>query len=91
MLPEGPGYNPSGASVVEDEEPIRRVAKRILEWLGYSGLTTGDGEEALQDYREQATSANRTLKIWARWRTTATRSAESTTTTGFGTSEAMAR
>ncbi|HUG27104.1 MAG TPA: PAS domain S-box protein [Gemmatimonadales bacterium] len=40
--------------LVEDEEPIRRVARRILEQLGYTVLTAGDGEEALQVYRKHA-------------------------------------
>ncbi|MFN2326860.1 MAG: PAS domain S-box protein, partial [Gemmatimonadales bacterium] len=37
--------------LVEDEEPIRRVARRILEQLGYTVLTAGDGEEARTVYR----------------------------------------
>jgi two-component system, cell cycle sensor histidine kinase and response regulator CckA len=40
--------------LVEDEEPIRRVAQRILEQLGYTVLTAGDGVEALAVYREHA-------------------------------------
>jgi PAS domain S-box-containing protein len=42
--------------LVEDEEPIRRVAKRILEQLGYTVLTAADGEEALTLFREQGSA-----------------------------------
>jgi len=36
--------------VVEDEESVRRVVKRVLEGLGYKVLEAGDGEEALKKY-----------------------------------------
>jgi CheY-like chemotaxis protein len=46
---------PSGAIlIVEDEEPIRRVARRVLERFGYRVLTASNGEEGLRIYREQA-------------------------------------
>ena len=38
--------------VVEDEEPIRRVARRVLERHGYRVLTAADGLDALAVYRE---------------------------------------
>jgi len=38
--------------VVEDEEPIRRVARRVLERHGYVVLTAADGVEALNLFRE---------------------------------------
>ena len=38
--------------VVEDEEPIRRVARRVLERHGFRVLTAADGVEALAIYRD---------------------------------------
>ncbi len=38
--------------VVEDEEPIRRVAKRVLERHGFRVLTAADGIEALGLFRD---------------------------------------
>jgi len=38
--------------VVEDEDPIRRVAQRVLERFGFTVLTAGDGLEALHIFRE---------------------------------------
>ncbi len=38
--------------VVEDEEPVRRAAKRVLERWGYRVLLAPDGEEGLQVYQE---------------------------------------
>jgi CheY-like chemotaxis protein len=40
--------------VVEDEEPIRRAAKRILEKHGYEVLLAADGHEALGLYPEHS-------------------------------------
>ena len=34
--------------VVDDEEPIRRVAREILTYLGFEVETTGSGEDALE-------------------------------------------
>jgi len=39
--------------VVEDEEPIRRVARRVLEKHGYEVVLAVDGEDALRKYRDQ--------------------------------------
>jgi len=39
--------------VVEDEEAIRRVARRVLEKHGYEVLLAVDGEDALTKYRDQ--------------------------------------
>jgi two-component system cell cycle sensor histidine kinase/response regulator CckA len=36
--------------IVEDEEPIRRAARRVLEKHGYTVLLASDGEEALKLY-----------------------------------------
>ena len=38
--------------VVEDEDPIRRVAKRVLERFGFTVLAAADGLEALHLFRE---------------------------------------
>jgi CheY-like chemotaxis protein len=40
------------ALVVEDEDPIRRVAQRVLERFGFKVLTAADGLEALHLFRE---------------------------------------
>ena len=37
--------------LAEDEEPLRRTGKRVLERLGYRVIVAGDGEEALALYR----------------------------------------
>ena len=39
---------PAVVLVVDDEEPIRRAARRILEGDGYSVLEAGDGSAALE-------------------------------------------
>jgi CheY-like chemotaxis protein len=39
--------------VVDDEEPIRSIAKEILEEFGYRVLLAEDGQEAIGIYREQ--------------------------------------
>jgi signal transduction histidine kinase len=38
--------------VVEDEEPIRRVTRRVLEKHGYTVLTAMDGQDALRQYSQ---------------------------------------
>ena len=38
--------------VVEDEEPVRRAAKRVLERFGYKVLLAPDGQQGLQLYRD---------------------------------------
>ena len=45
----------SGATllVVEDEAPIRKLCKKILEQAGFTVITAKDGEEALTIYREK--------------------------------------
>ena len=40
--------------LVEDEARVRNVAKRILEWSGYSILEAGNGEDALKLAQEHA-------------------------------------
>ena len=39
--------------LVENEEPIRKAAKRVLERFGYTVLLAADGEEGLREFREQ--------------------------------------
>jgi PAS domain S-box-containing protein len=39
--------------VAEDEAPIRRAAKRVLERSGYTVLTAEDGQEGLEVFRDQ--------------------------------------
>ena len=39
--------------LVEDEEPIRRAAKRVLERFGYKVLLAADGEEGLREFLAQ--------------------------------------
>jgi len=52
--PSAPKVRHAGQTVlvVEDEEPIRRVAQRVLERHGYRVLSAVDGLEALQIFRE---------------------------------------
>ncbi len=54
-LVAAPAARPEAGSgtvlVVDDEEPIRRLAKRILEGSGYRVLEARDGGEAVQLYR----------------------------------------
>jgi CheY-like chemotaxis protein len=40
--------------LVEDEEPVRRVARRVLEKLGYSVLEAPDGPTAVALFEENA-------------------------------------
>ena len=40
--------------VVDDEEPIRRLAKTVIEGAGLTVLTAADGTEALQVFRDHA-------------------------------------
>ena len=42
--------------LVEDDASIRRVTKRLLERYGYSVLVAGNGEEALDTFRDQLAS-----------------------------------
>ena len=38
--------------VVDDEEIVRSLAKRMVEEAGFSVLTAGDGEEAIRLFRQ---------------------------------------
>jgi len=38
--------------VVDDEETVSTMAKRMLEWMGFDVLTAGDGREALEIFRD---------------------------------------
>ena len=40
--------------LVDDEEAVRTVGARMLEWSGFQVLTAGDGDEALAAYRQHA-------------------------------------
>lgn len=40
--------------LVEDEEPVRRAARRVLEGAGYRVLTAAHGKEGLEVFREHA-------------------------------------
>lgn len=40
--------------LVEDEEPVRRAARRVLEGAGYRVLTAAHGKEGLKVFREHA-------------------------------------
>jgi CheY-like chemotaxis protein len=42
--------------LVDDDDSVRTLGKRMLERLGFQVLTAKDGKEALQTYREQAKS-----------------------------------
>ncbi len=46
----GPGTGGGTILLVDDEEMIRDYARRVLEHYGYSVITAGDGEEALDLY-----------------------------------------
>ena len=47
--------------VVDDEEPIRNLAKTILESSGFPVLTAGNGDQALELFRERATDIHTVL------------------------------
>ncbi len=52
--PATAGWTGAGTVLfVDDEEPLRRVGARMLERLGFEALTAGDGEEALEVFRER--------------------------------------
>jgi PAS domain S-box-containing protein len=40
--------------LVDDDEPVRSLAKEMLEWGGYQVLTAGDGIEAIEIYAERS-------------------------------------
>ena len=39
--------------VVDDEEVVRTLAKRVLERFGYTVLTAVDGEDAMEQFRQR--------------------------------------
>ncbi len=51
-LPPGTARFSGTVLVVEDEDPIRRVAQRVLERFGFTVLAAADGLEALHHFRE---------------------------------------
>ena len=54
-IPAKPWHGTGTVLVVDDEEVIRRSAKRMIEVAGFSVLTANDGEEAVRLYREHQT------------------------------------
>jgi two-component system cell cycle sensor histidine kinase/response regulator CckA len=42
--------------LVEDEEPVRRLGRRVLEELGYEVLVASDGADALRQVREDSSA-----------------------------------
>ena len=44
---------PATILLVEDEEPLRRVAQRVLERFGFTVTAAGDGLEALEVFRQR--------------------------------------
>jgi len=46
-----PGVARGTVLLVDDEPPVRKVARRMLEKLGYDVLTAGDGKEGLELFR----------------------------------------
>ena len=38
--------------LVEDEEPVRTVTRRLLEQAGYEGLESASGRDAVQQFEE---------------------------------------
>ncbi len=54
--PRGQAELPGGAEtvlVVDDEEVVRTLAKRVLERFGYTVLTAVDGEDAMEQFRRR--------------------------------------
>jgi CheY-like chemotaxis protein len=56
--PEVPG---STILVVDDEPAIRSSAKLLLETIGFSAVTAGDGQEALEILRNQSSEISAVL------------------------------
>lgn len=48
---------PARVLLMDDDEMVRQVAGRMVEWLGYEVATAVDGAEALDLYREAQSSA----------------------------------
>ena len=54
--PRAPAAMPKGSEtvlVVDDEEVVRTLAKRVLERFGYTVLTAVDGEDAMEQFRQR--------------------------------------
>lgn len=47
--------------VVDDEEPVRRLAVRMLTWTGYQALEAGHGREALSTMEQHGDSIDLVL------------------------------
>lgn len=47
--------------VVDDEEPVRRLAVRMLTWTGFQALEAGHGREALSAMEEHGHTINLVL------------------------------
>ena len=46
--------NEDAVLIVDDEEPVRRVAARIVQRAGFNVLTAADGEKALEIFRKES-------------------------------------
>jgi PAS domain S-box-containing protein len=46
------GDGPIRVLLMDDDQMVRQVAGRMLQWLGYDVVTTEDGAEAITSYRE---------------------------------------
>ena len=51
-IPAKPWHGTGTVLVVDDEEIVRSLAKKMVEIAGFSVLTANDGEEAVRLYRE---------------------------------------
>ena len=51
-IPAKPWHGTGTVLVVDDEEIVRSLAKKMVEIAGFSVLTANDGEEAVRVYRE---------------------------------------
>jgi CheY-like chemotaxis protein len=53
-LPRRPAARRGAALVIDDEEPVRRVAARLLQSLGFDAWQAGDGRDALDQFAGRA-------------------------------------
>jgi two-component system, cell cycle sensor histidine kinase and response regulator CckA len=53
--------------IMDDEEMIRNVAGKMLEFLGYAVATASEGEEALRLYRDEIAAGGSFLAVLLDW------------------------